>query len=521
MKKLQFIFCLFSLLVFMPACSDDNEDGQTSQSSVISDLTTTDYTLAQDGENPYLFRMNWTKTKFFTESGSPVFVDNIKYEVEADLSENDFANAYTVYSTTSLYFDVYTETLRDIYNHFAETNSGETLSVSLRIKSTGNGLTGYSDPVSLNISPYSPEPELTKVEPGTLQNLPATHFVLQNPGENNPVLFTANWTETLFYFDNSDTPSSMSPLSYVLQIDKDGNNFNSAEILASTSALTAEVYTKDLNTLLLDNFGAVENVAISIELRLLIKYGHGESAGETVSTNTLKISVTPYGEVKPYEPINPVQGMYIIGDLNGWNNSNISTMYPMFKTNQNSDNYVFTFVGYLPVGNFKFLPHESLNSYHAFCLIDGKLQYVVTDGGAFNNAVGGYKSITIDVKNLTYEIKDYNESSATVWNYVDIAGSFNGWGGTPSVMTNLTAQNKHIWVLDLNLPEPDPGETHPMKFRGDGSWDHRWSPNNPEDAMFGTTTYNKIPDDNIVVRQGGNYRVSFNDLTGQYVFIKK
>lgn len=519
MKKLLFtILCLFCVLAFMPACSDDNESDPTVQPSVIGNLSISTYTLPQDeSENPHLFRMNWTKTKFFTESGEPTFVDDIKYEVEVDLADNEFSESYTIHSTSKLYFDVYSEDLRSIYTRLADVDNKETISIMFRIKSTGNGKTGYSEAVSMSISPYIPAPEVTKVEPGTLAPLSSTNFVLQDPGNTNPVLFSAGWSETLFYFDNSKTPSPMSPLSYVLQIDKDGNNFASPENLATVSTLSADVHTIDLNTLLIGKFGATANTAINMQLRLLIKYGQGEAMGEAASTNTIKISVTPYG---PYVPINPVQGMYIIGDLNGWNVGDISTMYPMFKSNQRSDNYIFSFVGYMPAGSFKFLPHESLNSYKTFTVSDGKLIYAVSDN-AFYNAIAGYKSISIDVKNMTYEINDYDPSLATEWNFVDIAGSFNGWGGTPTVMSKLNANNKHIWVLDLTLPEPATGETHPMKFRGNGSWDDRWSPDSPEDAMYGTTTFNKNPDDNIVVREGGTFRVSFNDITRQYVFIKK
>lgn len=106
MKKIQYIFALFCMLAFLPACSDDDNNTNTIELpatvSVISSFETTNYSLPEpkEGENPYLFRMNWTKTKFFSEAGTPIFVDPITYEVEADLVDRNFSDPVTVATTT-------------------------------------------------------------------------------------------------------------------------------------------------------------------------------------------------------------------------------------------------------------------------------------------------------------------------------------------------------------------------------------------------------------------------------------
>ncbi len=158
MKKIQYIFTLFCMLAFLPACSDDDSNvGQpSSTASVISSLEATDYSLpeAKEGKNPYLFRMNWTKTKFFAGYGTPEFVDNITYEIEADLVDNNYSSPKVVASTTSLYSDVYTETLRSLFNDLAGADNEETQTISIRIKATGNNTVVYSEPILIVVTPF-------------------------------------------------------------------------------------------------------------------------------------------------------------------------------------------------------------------------------------------------------------------------------------------------------------------------------------------------------------------------------
>ena len=121
MKKIQFILTLFCVLALLPACNDDEQGRLTALPSVISDLESTDYTLPKfvEGQNPYLFRMTWTKAKYFSESESPVYVGDVVYEVEVDLAGNEFENPRMIFSTQGLYMDVYEGTLRTILSELA------------------------------------------------------------------------------------------------------------------------------------------------------------------------------------------------------------------------------------------------------------------------------------------------------------------------------------------------------------------------------------------------------------------
>lgn len=158
MKKIQYILSLLCVLAFLPACSDDdyNTGDATPTVSVISNLETTDFSLPEpkEGENPYLFRLNWTKTKFFSESGNPLFVENITYDIEADLTDNNFADPKVIVSTGELYTDIYTETLRTLFNDLAGADNEEAQTISIRVKASGNNTAVYSEPVLLVITPF-------------------------------------------------------------------------------------------------------------------------------------------------------------------------------------------------------------------------------------------------------------------------------------------------------------------------------------------------------------------------------
>lgn len=361
------------------------------------------------------------------------------------------------------------------------------------------------------------EPALTRVVPGTLDDFPADSYELQNPEDVNPLLFTATWTETLFYLGGSSTPTPIAPVEYTLQVDRVGNNFETPQTLLTTTSLVANVYTKEFNNLLEEGLNGVPGEKMEIELRVLTSYGQNV-VREVVSGNKIQLAVTPFKDR------DPLQLMYIIGDMNGWNNTDADGMYIMFKNNSDSKNHVYTYTGYMPANcYYKFLPEESLGTYKAYCFREeGKLEYVESDGGSLYNATDGYKTITINLKELTYSVEDYDITGVKVWGSVGLIGEFCGWDNEP-LMTRFSADNSHIWKMAVTLPPLTSGATHPVKFRANKSWDSRWAATDPESVPYGKSVFlmGDEYDPNIILREGGDYQVIFNDLTGHYIFQKK
>ena len=514
MKTTRSIFCILVLTAVMTACRKDDSKSLEAQAPVIADLAETSFTLSDVQVNNYLFRLYWSKAKFFS-SGKPSHVEEVMYQIEASLADDDFANPYAVASTAGLYLDIYHQTLRDVYDALVGVANQEIVNVAFRVKTTGGGMTFYSASVILTIIPFEPEPELTDIAESTL-SAEASVYTLGWQGDNNPIAFTVMWDATLFYFDHLATPMPMSPLTYTLQMDMTGNGFQpvSTQTLASgLTSLSADLYNNTLNSILVDTYSATPNNAFNIDLRLVINYGEGDKAGIAYS-NTLTLTIIPFA------PFYMLQPIYIFGNMNSWNNSDPSGMWPMFKNGSTVDDPIYTFTGYFPAGcNYKFIPSEALGTWRVFSINgDNTFEYAVSEGGAIVNETAGFKTVTINVQTMNYSVTDYNASSAPVWNTVGIIGGFSGWSPPVLPMTVFPEGNIHLWVLEYGFPTLTMGWGDPFKFVAEETFDHQWVALNDFDMPFGNTVYftGTQPDFSVTIRQAGTYRIWFNDLTGHY-----
>lgn len=355
-------------------------------------------------------------------------------------------------------------------------------------------------------------PVLTKIIPSTIDNFPSDNYVLTEPLDNNPLLFTVTWTETMFQLDGSANPIPAAPVNYTLQIDKVGNNFASPQTVAVTSSLSTNIYVKDFNELLLKNLALAADQSAEVELRILANYGQN-LAGESLSANTITLTVTPY------QPTEDLQSIYLLGDMNGWNNRN--TDFIMFRNSSDPKDRVYTYTGRIQAGcYFKFIPEQSLGSYKAYCRKDDTtMEYIESEGGSFYNETEGYKTITINLKDMSYTIEDFDVSKSPTYTMINFVGVFCNWGeGNADPAMTPMEYDPHIWKITQNLSTVEYG----VKFRANHSWDNRWCPPNPDDTPYGKTDFNPAGhDNNISLAEPGEYNVVFNDLTGHYVITKK
>ncbi len=219
--------------------------------------------------------------------------------------------------------------------------------------------------------------------------------------------------------------------------------------------------------------------------------------------------------------------MYICGGMNGWNQINVDAMYPMFKENSSPDNYVYTYVGYMPAETaYKFLPEYCIGSYNAFCLYADGSDKVVFDptgnGISFWNSTAGFKKITLNLGTMTYSVEDYDVSEAKVWNTIGFIGTINGWGADWDLV-RFSDENNHIWRGDFSVPASTESY-HCGKFRAEDDWANIW--NNrigfEWSTPFGCMTTSTANDVNIYFGpDAADYRVIFNDLTGHYWVLRR
>lgn len=353
---------------------------------------------------------------------------------------------------------------------------------------------------------------LKNVDVSELAPLPEAAYVLQEQEEGDASVFTVSWSETLFYLEGEVNPTPLAPVQYTLQVDKKGEGFANAKVLAVTQQLHARVQHGALNLLLVEQLGLPADKPAEIEFRILASYGQNQ-VREATSSNSLTLTITPFA------PTRGLPQIYLVGDMNGWDNRN--TDFLMFRENSDPNNRKYVYVGRIQANcYFKFLPAESLGSFRGYNRKDDhSMEYGDMEGGAFYNQTEGYKKITIDIQEMTYTVEDYDMSGANTFSMINFVGAFCNWGenNADPAMTP-TAYDPHIWKLDITLDIIDYG----VKFRANHSWDNRWCPSNPDDFPYGLLDFNPANhDNNISVPETGRYHIVFNDLTGHFVMLKK
>lgn len=360
-----------------------------------------------------------------------------------------------------------------------------------------------------------PESQIAGVEPPVLHSFPCRKYVLRNAGEENQVLMTAVWTETSFRAaDGSVVP--VAPVSYSLQMDISGDGFDTPVTVAQTNGLGADVRTREFNLLLLDSLKIKAGEEAMVDFRVLAKYGQSGRL-EQCSSNVEKLALVPY------QDRDPLQMLYISGDMNDWVSDDHSRMLPMFKENSSTTNHTYVFVGNIPSGSrFVIVPQEhSTTGMMYYDGGDGTLVYAA-EGEPFVCQDGGYRKITLNLRTMLWTIEDHDGADASLWGVMGFIGNFCNWENEP-LMTRVGTSNPHLWYLEHELPELAVGEVHSVKFRAERSWGSRWAAVAPEEVPFGKTIFLALDeaDPNIVLTQGGRYEIYFNDLTGHYAIIRR
>ena len=143
---------------------------------------------------------------------------------------------------------------------------------------------------------------------------------------------TLNWTTGTNY-------GTGNRIYYTLEIATSGSNFADANIIVDheTQVYSWNASHEDLNTLLLNHFGAVAGQTVNLEARVTATTDGGDA-----QTSSVAFSVSPYSPV--------TSTLYLVGDAtpNGWDAGNATEM-------KRTDNGKFTWEGTLRAGSLKFL----------------------------------------------------------------------------------------------------------------------------------------------------------------------
>lgn len=257
--------------------------------------------------------------------------------------------------------------------------------------------------------------------------------------------------------------------------------------------------------------GVAENGDISMEGSLVT--GDGVGAGRILNAGMYRMTINMMEYTYMIEEMDATY--YLVGDFGGaasWDISNFNyALYPQTTTTQS---YTTKWTG---SGSFKFFT-EANNWDSAYGAelgttagaASGKLASNANNGADNISVpeVGAYYTFTVDMSAMTYTWTKCDESKVIDYNKIGLIGVNGDWDND----VFLTQVTSHNWYV-----EADVTSDCEVKFRVDGNWDVMdWGADvNIADQSYGTGTKGganvKLP--------AGKYKVYFNDITGQFLFL--
>ena len=241
----------------------------------------------------------------------------------------------------------------------------------------------------------------------------------------------------------------------------------------------------------------------------------------TIYSNVVTLNTIPYYiELSDAAP----EIWYLTGSCiaNGsWSNNEdaigtgMTPMYvkPGFDYDKKTGKGEIEYAGFFPENSaFKIIAPEGLSNWnYGLCAGNEEGGQVYREGGDdpgdIKITTSGYYKLTLntDTHKLVWE-----KLSGPFGPYTQIAmpGDYQGWDTTNNLMNQLTtATENHDWVITATYDNDCK-----LKFAADGSWDVNWG---SESFPYGTGTQGGAD----IPITAGKYKVFFNDILGNYMFI--
>lgn len=243
-----------------------------------------------------------------------------------------------------------------------------------------------------------------------------------------------------------------------------------------------------------------------------------------IYSNVIEFTVIPqYVELKDAEPLL----WYMVGDCIGsasWNNDKNAVgkgLIPLMPSgdeeyDKNTGTGIISYTTWFPKdGQFKLvLEPGSWDTQLNYNDVEDPDENIIRleDGGNANIAFNETGYYTVSLNTLTNKITVVKyDGEPSVYESMFVAGSHNGWNATDNPLAageSLNGKN-HLWVGDVSFPA---GTEYKFTTL---NWGKDWG--GAPAKLWGTA---KTGQGNSLAPEG-EYKVLFNDITGQYLFIAK
>lgn len=260
--------------------------------------------------------------------------------------------------------------------------------------------------------------------------------------DSDNVVLRLEWT-------NPEYAQDSTLYKYVIEVDSAGRDFSRAARKEVVGTRSASFIAKEMNTILL-GFGFNFNVEYGVQVRVISSYGNNN---ERYVSNVINVRATPY-RIPPRIPV--PANLYIVGDLNGWNNSSsLDKNFYFSKIDQTTYGGVFNFSG---SGVYKLI--QELGNWDT--------QYRMVAGGSgtagsfvqqnsdpafpFPSPAGWYR-VRVDFQNARYSAEPVVSQRYTPPANLYIVGDLNGWNNSTSLSNTykFTKVDDFVYTLNVNF----------------------------------------------------------------------
>ena len=350
--------------------------------------------------------------------------------------------------------------------------------------------------------------DLPFYQSGKASQLSATATTIApEPKDSLSEVVTFNWTFPEYATAEAKTK-------YILQIDSAGRNFSKAVSSEYTGVLSRTFIAKDLNAILL-KLGLNYGVSYGIEARIISSYANNN---ERITSNTITFNATAY-KIPP--KIAVPAALYLVGNINGWNNSpSLDSKYQFSKIGETTFAGIFNFQD---GGAYKLI-QELGNWGTQYHMIDGggplsgQFEQKDADPAFPEPFVSGWYRVTVDFQTGTYSVVSTNDVARvpTPANLY-IVGSLNGWNNSASLDPKyaFTKVNPFVYTLDVDFTEA--GNFKLIQELGNwGTQFHKTS----GDALFGEFEQRDADPAFTNPETPGKYRITV-DFAANYYWLTK
>ena len=221
--------------------------------------------------------------------------------------------------------------------------------------------------------------------------------------------------------------------------------------------------------------------------------------------------------------VNMASDYFLVGKATGW--STTDKILPLYPTSATA----FSFTTKMADGDnyYKFWAAADFGNWDlAYGFISGDCSDAngsLTQGGSTGSlrfpTADEYYTTTFDLSANTFTQTKLENQNPVEYSSIGVVGLFNGWDEDSDDYQMIQVEKApHNWyLLDFEIADVSNGAAVEIKFNANKAWAISWGGGIDFDAnRFGTLS----GDANCFITPG-TYDIYFNDITSQYLFIKK